>query len=203
MKRAFVAASVALVGCGITHLDTNAPGIANIRERPADPLPSPYSYPAPRPHAAEPPEDPGGHMIVASYGGFAGVGGAGGPGDPAKVSYVAGAEVSIAKGTTRHARPDAFFWPTMESAFGANLGFTAARPLGRTVGPLYAEAELRRDLFSLAAGWVWNPLDKTHGPQVTFGAGPMFVRFTHELDLGTQLHVGFWLKGYSAWAWSR
>ena len=64
-------------------------------------------------------------------------------------------------------------------------------------------AELRRDLFSLAAGWVWNPLDKTHGPQVTFGVGPMFVRFTHELDLGTQLHVGFWLKGYSAWAWSR
>lgn len=77
MRRALVATSVALVGCGITHLDTNAPGIANIRERPAEPLPSPYSYPAPRPHAAEPPEDPGGHMIVASYGGFAGVGGAG------------------------------------------------------------------------------------------------------------------------------
>ena len=66
------------------------------------------------------------HMRAYWRGRRGGRGGAGGPGDPAKVSYIAGAEVSVAKGTTRHARPDAFFWPTMESAFGANLGFTGS-----------------------------------------------------------------------------
>ena len=189
-----VAATLALSGCGTHYLDHNAPGIAEIREPPKNLSPE-------APHAVEVPADPGGHIVVLSYGLFAGVGGRAGP--PGDVSYGLGTEVSLAKGITRSSRPDGFPYPLMEWGYGLNLGFTAIRALGKTVGPLYAEAEVRTSAFAFGAGWVWAPLDQTHGPQATLSFGPLFLRGTHEVALGTQIHVGILLKGYSAWAWSR
>jgi len=186
-----------LLGCGLHTLERNAPGIADLHEPPKD-----HPSPAP-PHEVEVPRDPGGHLVVLSYGIFAGIGGAGGTPEGGRFSYGLGAEVSLAKGVTRSSRPDALFYPFMEWGYGINLGFTGVRALGKPLGPLYAEAELRSGAVALAAGWVWAPREPTHGPQATLSFGPLYLRGTHELDLGTQVHVGILIKGYSAWAWSQ
>lgn len=191
---AIAAIGPVLAGCSATYLDTNAPGIADVREPPKEPS---------REHRVEVPRDPGGHVVVLSYGLFAGAGGAVVPADGGRASYAVGAELSLAKGVTHAAHPDMLFYPTMEWAYGINLGFTAVRALGEHVGPLYAEAEVRSGLVALAAGWTYAPVDRTHGPQATLALGPFFLRGTHELDLGTQIHFGILLKGFSAWAWSR
>lgn len=183
-----------LAGCGVHYLERNAPGIADIRTPPVARSSAPQ---------VEVPEDPGGHLVVLSYGVFGGLGGANSTDRGGVVSYGAGPEVSLAKGYTRSSHPDAFLYPVMDWAYGVNLGWTALRRLGKKVGPLYAEVEFRKEELALALGWTWSPSDKTHGPQATLSFGPFYLRGTHEIDLGTQIHVGLLLKGYSAWSWSR
>ncbi len=187
----FVAAYV-LSGCGMSYLEKNAPGIADIRTPP----------PADAPRIVEVPRNPGGNLVIVSYGGFAGIGGSGGPGG-GSFSYGVGPEVSIAKGITTSNHPDSLFYPFMEWGYGVNLGWSVLSQLGKSVGPVYAEAEIRREAFALGLGWVWSPVDKTHGPQATLSWGPLYLRGTHEADLGTQVHLGLLIKGYSAWSWSR
>lgn len=185
--------AIASTGCNVKYLEHDAPGIADIRTPP----------PPSAPRHVEVPEDPGGHLVIVSYGLFAGIGGEGGTAFDSRFSYGVGPELSIAKGVTRSSHPDAFFYPVMQWGYGLNLGWTALRRAGDHIGPMYAEAELRVAELALAAGWVWAPVDKTHGPQATLSLGPFFLRGTHELDFGTQVNAGILLKGYSAWSWSR
>ncbi len=179
--------------CGVTYLEHDAPGIADIRTPP----------PPSAPRRVEVPEDPGGHLVIVSYGLFAGIGGEGGTAFDSRFAYGVGPELSIAKGVTRYAHPDGFPYPIMQWGYGVNLGWTALRRAGDHIGPMYAEAELRVAELAIAAGWVWAPVDKTHGPQATISFGPFFLRGTHELDFGTQVNAGILFKGYSAWSWSR
>lgn len=191
-----------LPGCGVTYLERNAPGIADIRTPPSPAIPTESRPPAPD-RSVERPSDPGGHLVIVSYGVFGGVGGAGGGGQGERFAYGLGPEVSIAKGTTVSSHPEGFPFPVMEWGYGLNLGWTALTGSRRSVGPLYAEAEIRSSFFAVGVGWVWAPVEPTHGPQATLSFGPLYLRGTHEIDLGTQFHIGLLLKGYSAWAWSR
>ncbi len=187
----FVVASAS--ACAVHRLDRNAPGVADVEV-----APQPTS-----PRVVEPPRDPGGNMVLLSAGAFAGIGGAFGGDKEGGASYGVGPEISLARGWTPSTRIDAFFpYPIMERAFGVNLGWTALTR-GLTMGPLYLEAEYRESIFSAALGWTVSPSEKTHGPQATLAAGPLYFRFTHEFGLWNQITVGLLLKGAQGWLWSK
>ncbi len=179
--------------CAVHRLDRNAPGLADIEVAPA----------ATAPREVEPPRDPGGNMVVLSAGAFAGIGGAFGGDKEGGASYGIGPEISLARGWTNSSRLDAVSpYPTMDRAFGVNLGWTALTR-GPSVGPLYLEAEYRESIVSVALGWTVSPTERTHGPQATLVAGPLYLRGTHEIGLWNQITVGLLFKGAQGWLWSQ
>jgi hypothetical protein len=190
-----------LAACTHTDLGINAPGHVDLKQSPTK-LETP---------ALETPEDPGERMILLGYGGFAGAGfQMEGPFPQALVhgSYAVGPEISVGYGwlETSHIEdePLAGSGVLPEHAVDLNLGWIALSPLGRGVGPLYAEVEYRfRGLFGFAGGWTWDPKDRTYGPQATFNLGFLYARWTVEVNLGSQVTLGLVIKGEHGIVWSR
>jgi hypothetical protein len=183
----------ALTGCAHTHFARNAPGHVDVYEPPAQ---------IDR-REVEPPRDPGEQMIVASAGALAGGGVAFGGDQDSRGAYGVGPELSVAYGTRggSHAGDDFLILP--ESSGGVSLGWTALSGEGEGVGPLYGELFYQVILGWLALGWAWDPDDTAHGPQGTLGVGPLYVRMTHLVDLGTQVQGGVSIKLPYVFVWSR
>jgi hypothetical protein len=201
--------STVFLVCACTHTDlrTNAPGLVDL-SRPPQPSRTSSNLSSSVP---EEPRDPGEQLISVSYGGFAGAGfQMHGPFPQAVLhgTYALGPEVSVGYGTKdpshREDEPLAGNGVYANRALDINLGWSVLSPLGKGVGPLYAEVEYRwQGMVGIAAGWTWGPEDRTQGPQSTINFGPFYSRLTCEMGLGTQVTFGLVLKGEHAWVWSR
>jgi len=182
-----------VAACGHTHGARNAPGNIDVHRPPAQPADK----------QVEEPLDPGEQSIVLSSGVMGGGGVALGGDEDTRGAYGAGPELSIGYGTSdrSHNGDDFFIYP--QRGFGTNLGWTALSGEGSGVGPLYSELYYQETVAWLAAGWVWDPNDHTHGPQITISTFMLYMRATHQLDAGTQLTAGISIKLPQSYVWSR
>jgi hypothetical protein len=193
----------ASLGCGATHLPHNAPGNIDVAKPPLDLAKERVERPA----------DPGEYVLGWTTGALVG-GGLSIPG-PRGV-FSASAETSLHLGVNPSSHPfdTSQLWPIVGTRFGEypfrgwagglNLGWT----LGNTARPAnsagYAEAQLTYGgVLGMAAGWAWDPARIAHGPQITANLGPVYLRSTTMLDLGTSIEVGLVLKVPAVWVWSR
>jgi hypothetical protein len=172
------------------HLARNAPGIVDVTTRPES-------------EVDREPRDPGEQMLVVGYGAFVSGGIAQGSG-AAHGSYALGPEASLVYGTSARSHNGDDFFITPESGYGVKLGLAALSSEGKAIWPAYGELVLRQStIYGLGAGWAWDIDDRTHGPQVTFNVGPLFLRGTHQLETSTSIVVGLLLGGQHAFVWSR
>ena len=186
-------ATLALAGCGVHHSQLNAPGHV-------DPL-MPPRQPQNRP--TEEPADPGERMLTLSYGVLAGGGMAFAKNGDTSGAYGVGPELSLHAGSSdvSHASDDPPVLP--QHALGLNMGWIALAHPGRGVGPVYGELQLTEAPYWLAGGWAWDVDEHRHGPQGTFGLGPIYLRVSHLFDEGTSVQAGLVFKGYQTWVRSK
>lgn len=177
-------AALCSCACGHTHSARNAPGHIDVRKPPE----------AIERRGVEEPADPGEQMVVVSAGALGGGGVAFGGDQDARAAYGLGPEVSIGYGTRdrSHANDILFIYP--ERSAGVNLGWTPLSGEGEGLGPLYGELYYHELITWLSGGWVWDPNDRAHGPQLTISTLALYVRATHLFDLGTQIQGGIALK---------
>jgi hypothetical protein len=187
-----------LAGCGVLHSSRNAPGNIDVTRPPA----------VIQARRVEPPEDPGEHVLIWNAGAFGGGGLVTGTDSQASASF--GGETSLHLGTPAHTHPNdtsvlPFFFPGPGKTVGLNLGLSAGndnRPANRAG---YAEFQVSENLlYSIAAGWAWDPGRRVSGPQFTGTVGPFYVRTTTMLDRATSLEIGLVFKvPVLSFAWSQ
>lgn len=182
------------------HSPRNAPGNVDIDKPPAKSTPG----------EVEIPSDPGEHWLVWNAGVLGGAG-------PSSTDTAAGwktsgaasvsAETSVHFGAsnTTHDNHDFFFPPGSGLTGGLNLGWTLATKDRVSTDAGYVELELSKGLiFSLAGGWAFDVGRTLSGPQATASVGPLYVRSTSMLGVGTAVEVGLVLKlPIITAAWSR
>lgn len=191
------------LGCGATHLPHNAPGNIDVAKPPRDLSKI----------AVERPADPGEYVLGWTTGALVG-GGLSVPGPHAVFS--GSGETSLHFGVNPHSHQfdTSQLWPIVSGRFGEypfqgwsgglNLGWT----LGTNTRPAnsagYAEAQLTyAGALGIAAGWALDPARSVNGPQITANLGPLYLRSTTMLDLGTSIEIGVVLKVPAVWVWSR
>ena len=191
MKRALIA--LLLSGCAHSHGRANAPGNVDVH-RPPEQIDR---------RNVEPPEDPGENMVTLAVGPFGGAGVAFGGDEEARFAYSVGPELGLGFGsrTRSHNEDDFIVFP--ERSIGANVGWTALSGEGEGVGPIYGELFYQELITWLAGGWVWDPDDHTHGPQITLSTLFLYLRATHRFDLATEIQGGISVKLPYSWIWSR
>lgn len=189
MRRA-LALLLALAGCH-HHRDTNAPGISDIENPPADPA-----------AARVAPEDPGENMLAVNPGILA-AGGARKRSPHALGEF--GPEVSLVRGSSprSHSEDGLFVFPL--TGIGAALGWSALRVNGgdAELGPLYAEVYRVDDGMAAGGGWSWDPSDGDHGPQLFATMMGFYLRGRYLFDDGGEITAGLQLKVPVVWVWSR
>ncbi len=188
-------------GCAPTHLRSNAPGHIDVRKPP--------QRIAER--TVERPVDPGEHRLALTFGALTGGGftlreGEGDDGGGFALSLEVSAHYRQAP---RSHHDDSImlvpeYYPL--DAIGVNLGYQAIAPSGDidlgVVRPFYLELQYS-NLWWAAAGWQADFESSRHGPQLTGGLGPFYLRLVHLFDTETQLELGVVLKGWHVWVWSR
>ncbi len=186
MKHFAGVALVALCASCYAHqeLDRNAPGYANLNVEPARPLVMP--------------RDQGLQGVLLSGGAF----GAGGPelgGRSPHAVGTAGLELSASYYTS----PIGVFDPNRVPALdGLNLGYTLFGP-DRAKDQLYLEVQHVYRLAGAAAGWSWDPLTNTNGPQLTLFYGLLYARLNYALGGGGEAQFGIFLKAFDRITWFR
>jgi hypothetical protein len=181
------------LGCTVQHLEKNAPGSIAVMEKPENM----------KLREVEQQTDPGERMLQLRYGAMA----AGGffiPEEQGKSqgSYGIGPEVTVLYGTRKYSHDDDAFWLMPDEAFGGGIGWMALLEPGESVGPVYGELEYASGAAWLTGGWAYEIDDELHGPHVSVGFGPLFVRYTHLLDAGGLLHFGMAFKGQASFVWN-
>jgi hypothetical protein len=193
-----LASVVGLCGCYQTHLRDNAPGNIDVREPPRDIAR----------RAVEEPEDPGEHLLALTLGGLVGSAASVREGTSDTTGAVTSVELSLHYGQSEHSHgSDGMIDPyPFRHAWGFNLGYVTQDPgeaLDLSVArPLYLEAQYSIVGWA-AAGWQADFERGLHGPQLTAGFGPLYGRFVHRFDFGTQFEAGIVIKGAHTWVWSR
>jgi hypothetical protein len=189
--RRALAVTVALAGCHV-HRDTNAPGLSDVENPPADPA-----------AARVAPGDPGEEMLAINPGVLAGGGGR--TAAPHGFGEF-GVEVSLVRGSspTSHREDDFFVYPLR--GVGAALGWSALElsDTDPAVGPLYGEAYAFRLPWGAGGGWAWNPATGDHGPQAFVSLAWVYLRGRYLVDDDSgELTIGFQGKIPIVWVWSR
>jgi hypothetical protein len=192
---ACIALALLAAGCHplVWHRPTNAPGHITVTEPPADPAR----------RDAEPPRDPGEHLLAFSAGVLGGGGARIVDGESSGHFFLSG-EASVHLGTRpwSHWGDDFFIYP--EKAWGVNLGFAFLEDDDASVGPLYLEVQrTHKVVIATAAGIALDPDDAVWGPQLTFSFGGLYLRTTYLVDRGVELHLGIVLKIPALITWSR
>jgi hypothetical protein len=199
-----LAAACCAAGC-MTVRDRNAPGIVDVRKRPA------------HPESREPevPGDPGTQMVRFAVRALAGGGLDLGGARAARGSYGAGFEANLSYGRDRRTNADLLHRQFLtvlpdnllsETALGVTAGWTPGLE-----GPqrAYVEAEYQGlglpFLRGISAGYVWEPSSAAHGgPQATLWFTVLYLRGSYLSGRGTSAQLG--LELYSLWyasAWSK
>lgn len=195
--------SAASLGCGAVHLPHNAPGNIVVAEPPKDVT-----------HVGvERPADPGEYVLAWTTGALVG-GGLSIPGPHGVFTGSAETSLHLGVNTRSHDYDTSQLWPLVSGRFGEypmqgwagglNLGWTLATATRPANSAGYAEAQLTYSgVVGLAAGWAWDPGRTAHGPQITLNLGPIYLRSTTMLDVGTSIEAGLVLKLPAVWVWSR
>jgi len=192
VRRRFCLGLLLVAGCNKHfHRDTNAPGLSDVENPPAD-----------RAVARVEPGDPGEEMLAVNSGILAGAG-------ARKASPHAlgefGLEVSVVRGVnpSSHVEDGFFVYPMV--AAGAALGWSALRLTDgdAAVGPLYAEVYAWREFAAAGGGWTWNPDTGDHGPQAFVSYLSLYLRGRLMADDGGEITAGFQGKLPIVWVWSR
>lgn len=178
--------------CTHTDLSRNAPGHIQLKNLPKEPASS----------AAEIPDDPGERVLLLSYGVFAG-GGARFEDRDVAGDFGIGPEVALDLGQRKHSHYEDDFFVLPDRSFGLRLGLNLLEHRLEPPGAAFGELSYTEELFRLSGGWAWDVDDARHGPQVTLAAGPLYLRASHALDLGTSVHGGLLIYGSHAWIWSQ
>ena len=198
---AFVTA--ASLGCGAAHLPHNAPGNIDVTAPPRDLTRI----------AVERPADPGEYVLGWTTGALVG-GGLSTPGPRGVFSGSAETSLHLGVNRTSHNHDTSQLWPFVGRGFGEypmtgwaggfNLGWTLGTDNRPANSAGYAEAQLTYSgVLGVAAGWAWDPARAAHGPQITANLGPLYLRSTTMLEVGTSIEAGLVLKLPAVWVWSR
>ena len=189
MRRAAIAVTV-LAGCHF-HRDTNAPGLTDVENPPAD-----------RTAGRVEPADPGEEMLAINPGVLAGGGGR--EASPEGFGEF-GVEVSVVRGSNERSHIEDGFFTYPLRGVGAALGWSALRLTDEDpeVGPLYAEAYVFRLPWAAGGGWAVNPADGDHGPQLFVAGMSLYIRGRYLFDDGAEITAGFQGKIPFVWVWSR
>lgn len=183
---------VAFSGCVELRSPVNAPWHIDV-QTPPDSIDVDNGVP-------EAPRDPGAIIGRVSGGVLAGVGGATrGPGSTAEE----GVEFSLQGAVSRASEPEGLgFIP--DWMLGLNVGWMLASRSGQDRhgsdrGLMYAELQAARSIFWLAPGWGVALVDRASGPQLTTGAGPVYLRYAYLPETGSAVLIGLALKGHVDW----
>ena len=185
------------LACGCTlvrRFERNAPGDVDLRIPPPD-LGRPI---------AEPPRDPGDHLVLLEVAPQAAAGiGFGGPSGGSRFSPALGVEAALLYGqdeASLAAAPFPFELP--ERAVGLAAGLVWFAESGQPARFSLA-LQLRRRPLSLGLGWAHEPSAGNSGAQATFSAGPLFVRGLLLAGRGGSIQLGIELPLALALLWSR
>lgn len=181
-----------LASCAELRSPVNAPWHIDV-QRP----PSPYSVENGVP---ERPQDPGEIVGVVSYGLLGALGATSRGRSPA---YEGGVELSVHGGVSRVSEGDLIMGISQQT-LGLNIGWMATSRSGRNRhqsdrGLLYGELQATSSLFWLASGWGVALADRASGPQVTAGAGPLYLRYAYLPEGGGSVLLGLVFKGRVEW----
>ncbi len=179
-------------GCVHVHLERNAPGRIQVAAPPQ----------ALDARALEAPEDPGERMVAFTAGGFAGLGGGKDSAGFFTLRQL-GLEASLAYGDreTSHSQDDLFAFP--RRSVGVNLGWVPESVPRAGEALIYAEAQVARDGYGVALGYVQELGRGRGGAQLTGFFGPFYARARYfPGGMGTA-EGGLFFKIPSVVSWSR